>query len=771
MNTSNQRAAGVAVAYPSYAGFPDMDDYQGRGDGEEWIRGFFDRLRRGKAIIAAVTALGVLAALLYVWQATPRYSARATILVGVPKQHVVDVQEVLQGIRADRATVESEIKVLTSRSLAEKVVDQLGLVDEPAYNPRLRPPRRSFLSLLNPWNWIPGEWRAALVGRDAAPAAPVSDEERARRIRRAATGAVMGSVTARIEGRSRVIAVTSRSTDPELAAAVVNTLSDLYLVEQLEMKFEATQRAMGWLNTRVDELRGQVEASEQAVDDYRRQHGLIQSNDTTVTEQQISGATNQLIAARAKTAEAEARLRQMRALLGSGRVESSSDVLASPVVQKLREQETDVARRVAEMATVYGARHPNMINIRAELEEVRGKLEAEVAKIVRSLENELEVARIRERTLDGDLEQLKTDTERLNAAQGRLRVLEREAAANRTLFDTFLGRWKETGRQDEIQYADARILSRAVVPRAPSSPKTLQILAAALVVSLVLGILLVYLVEHLDSGFRGAEQVERLTGLGVLGVIPNASVSNVSEEPVDYLLAKPASAFAEAFRTLHTGLKLTAGEGASKTILVASSVPEEGKTTVAVGLARALAQAGGRVLLVDGDLRRHQVSEVLGLPSKAGGLIDFLTSEGKALSDVVQRDEKGGMDVVASGTLKMSNSVDLLRSQRAKDLLAACKDQYDYVIVDSPPTQMLSDSRVLADLADRVVFVIRWASTRREVAMSGIEHLAKVGADMAGVALNAVDARRSARYGYYNYAYGYGYGYGRARHYARYYTD
>jgi len=769
LSKSNQRTADAASAYPSHAGFPDMDDHRGYGDGGEWARSFFERMRRGKAIIAGITVLGLLAALLYVWQAAPRYSARALIQVSVPKQNVVDVEDVLQSIRGDRPTIESEIEVIRSRSLAEKAVDKLGLVDNPAYNRQRRAPRRSLLSLLNPLNWIPDRWRAALVGQDASPTAPVSEEERARRARQAAASALLGSVSAKIRGRSRVIALTASAAEPERAAAIANTFADLYLVEQMEMKFEATQRATDWLNTRVEELRKQAEMSELAVEDYRRQHGLIQNNDTTVTEQQISGATNQLIAARAKTAEAEARLRQIRSLLDSGRAESASDVLASPMVQKLREQETDVARQMAEMATVYGARHPDMINIHAELEEVRGKLEAETGKIVRSLENELEVARFRELSLDRDMERLKDDTERINAAQGRLRVLEREAAANRTLFDTFLSRWKETGRQEEIQYADARILSRAIVPSAPSSPKTFQILGATLVFSFVLGIILVYLIDILDSGFRGTEQIEGLTGHGVLSAIPKAADSG--DNPMGQLIAKPASTFTESFRTLHTNLKLTAGGGLSKTILIASSIPEEGKTTVAVCLARTLAQAGNRVVLIDADLRRNQVAEVLGLESAAEkDLVSFLTSEDMALSDASQHDEKTGADIIACGSLKPPNSVDLLRSQRAKDLLAACERQYDHVIIDSPPTQLLSDSRVLASMVDQIVFVIRWASTRREIAMNGLNNLAKINAKITGVVLNMVDARKSARYGYYNEAYGYGYG--RARHYyARYYTD
>ena len=767
MRSSTTNQAGAASAHPSYPGFPDVDEFARHGDGDEWVRGFFDRLRRGKLVILAVAALGVLAASLIVTQITPLYSAKAMILVGLPKQHVVDVEDVLQGMRTDRATMESEVEVLRSRSLAAKVVDELRLVDEPAFNPKLRPPRRSILSMLNPLNWIPSEWLAALTGEDAAHVEPPSAAEKAQRTRRAIAARVMKSVAARIEGRSRVIRVSATSTEPKLAADVANTLSDLYLVEQLETKFEATRRATEWLNTRVDDLREQVEASEEAVEEYRQRHGLIQSNDATVTEQQISGATDQLIATRAKTAEAEARLRQVRSLLDAGGIESASDVLASPVIQKLREQETDVARRAAEMATVYGPRHPTMINVQAELEEMRGKLAGEVGKIVRSLANELEVARIRERTLEGGLDELKSDTERLNAAQGRLRVLEREAAANRTLFDTFLARWKETGRQDEIQYADARILSRAVVPGGPSSPQTFRILGAALAFSLVLGIALVHLVERLDSGFRGAEQVERLTGLGVLSSIPNVPASRSTPTLVDYLLAKPGSAFAESFRTLHTSLQLTTGDGGGKTILIASSIPEEGKTTVAIGTARAFARAGRRTLLIDADLRRDQVAQMLGLEGEPG-LVGYLASPDAALPDVIQRDEKGGMDVVVSGAAPLLNSVDHFRSQRMSGLIEACESAYDFVVIDSPPTQLLSDSRILASLADRVVFVIRWAAVRREVALSGLQLLAKAG-NLNGIVLNAVDARKSGRYGYY---YGYhGYGYGRARDYKRYYAD
>ena len=223
-------------------------------------------------------------------------------------------------------------------------------------------------------------------------------------------------------------------------------------------------------------------------------------------------------------------------------MESAADVLASPLIHRLRERETDVSRSAAEMATELGPRHPRMVNIKAELDEVRARLGAEVGKIVRGLTNELEVARIGERTLQRNLENLKTEAAQTNTAQGRLRVLEREAAANRDLFDTVLARWKETGRQDEIQDPDARIISYAEVPRAPSSPKKARIVGAAWALSTFLGIVLVFLIEQLDSGFRSSEQIEDMTGSRTLGLIPMLTFLRTGRgSPVDYLSKKPAS--------------------------------------------------------------------------------------------------------------------------------------------------------------------------------------------------------------------------------------
>ena len=743
---------------------------------ERWLREFIERLWRHKWLLVTTVGLVTLAAAIYVAQATPRYAAKAKILIGVPRTNIADVENVLRGLQINRAQLESEMQVLTSRSLVTRVVDKLDLVNEPEFNPRLRPPSRSLLHQwfpgigLDPLGWIPERWRVALSGGAAGSAEPPppTPEEVEQQVRRAAVAKVRASLSVRIEGRSRVIEVTARSPDPKLAAGLVNTLADLYLLEQLEAKFEATRRAAAWLNDRVQDLRRQVEASERAVEEYRREHGLIESKDTTVTEQQVAEINTQLILARTKTAEAGARLRQIRSLLTSERgVESAAEVLASPLIQSLRERETDVTRRAAEMATEYGPRHPKMINVKAELDDIRERLEAEVEKIVHGLDNELEVARIREQTLDRNLENLRAEAAKLNTFQGRLRVLEREAAANRTLFDTFLSRWKETGRQEEIQHADARIISYAEVPARPVSPRKTRIVGAALGFSVFLGIFLVYLIEELDSGFRSSEQIESMTGYGVLSLVPLLTRLRLKRnQPVTYAMDRPASSFAEALRTLYTGILLSNVDTPPKSLLITSSLPEEGKTVISAAMARLLARSGRRVLLIDADLRRGQIAKVLDLPNEYG-LVEILGRRQHSLDEVVQHDGVSGLHVLTTGGTVVPNPPDLLDSDRMRALLSEAGEAYDLIVIDSPPVRLVSDTRILSHLVDKTVFVIRWAKTRRGVATLGIKQIVEAGASVAGVVLSIVDVPKNARYGYADS----GYYYGSSRKYRKYYAD
>ena len=537
---------------------------------------------------------------------------------------------------------------------------------------------------------------------------------------------------------------------------MANTLAELYLVEQLEAKFEATKRATEWLNKRLTDLRAKMEASERAVEVYRNESGLVRGKDSTLITQQISELNTQLILARTKRAEADARLKQVESLLRSpGGADSAAEVLSSLLIQKLREQEAEIQRKAAELAQEYGDKHPRMINARAEIRDLQAKIEGEVKKIVQGLRNEVKVAAAREESLRSSLTELEQRGAALNEKGVELGTLQRDANANRALYEQFLARFKETSEQKEIHQADARIISRADTPIRPSFPRVLLFIAIAFVASCLVAIGLVTLIERLDHGFRSMEQIEQIAGVPALGLVPSLQgMANLRKEPQDYILEKPVSAFGEAVRALHAGLLLSNVDNPPKLVLITSAIPNEGKTSLSLSFARMVAKQGQKkVVLVDCDLRRPQAHRRLKLAEKPG-LVEYLAGEA-TLDEVLQLDEPSNALIVSAGRTP-NNPTDLLTSEHFKDFLRKLSEACDLVILDSSPVLAVSDSRILARLADKTIFVVRWAETRREVAVQGIKQIVEAGADLAGVVLSMVNVKKHARYGYGDSGYYYG---------------
>ncbi|WP_446830495.1 GumC family protein [Candidatus Foliamicus sp.] len=692
-----------------------------------------------RALIYSTVAISMLVTTLIVFQLAPRYTAETQIFIGTRTSNVVEIENVIDALRPDRTTLQSEVQVLKSRGLAEKVVGQLGLEDNPEFNRNLRPSVWS-ASLDKLGSWLRGAFAGSAPTAEAFP-------EQADLIRSDTVTELLEALDVGVVGVSRVVSVAATSTNPVLAAAIANTLSEIYLAEQLQDKLGVTEQAAAWLDKRVQALREQVEESDRAVEDYRQAQGLTQASNTTLIEQQISEFNIQLIAAQATRTEADAKLRQAREQLRSdGDIYAVPEVLAAPLIQNLRLQEATLAGQVAQLASEYGPRHPQMVNVTAELSDIRAKIAIEVDRIVRGLENDLEVAQTRERTLAQRLESLKEEASRLTTAQARLRVLEREAAANQGLFDVFLARWKETGQQEDLFSADARIISRAAVPSEPAWPNVAAAMSITLVASILLALLLVFLVEQLfNRGFRDSEQIETAMNSGVLGVVPKLKEGD--GKLVDEVLDEPMSEFAESLRMLHTGLLLAdADESSCTSVLITSSVAEEGKTFIAIALTRLIARSGRKVLLIDGDLRHGQVGKRLGLSDKQG-LAQLLTGQLKSAEQAIQRDESSGLDVLTAGRVGHVPT-DILRSRSLSKLLQPLRDSYEMIVVDSPPSLLVSDSRTLARQVDRTVYVVRWAETARKVALAGFKQILDSEAQVAGVVLSMAHTGKGARYPY-----------------------
>jgi polysaccharide biosynthesis transport protein len=727
------------------------------------LRELWRALMRRKFVLLATILVITGGAFAFVSQQTPMYTAEALIHVQNRDAQVLKIDGVVDEMIADPATIESEIQLLTSRAFLRRNVEELNLINDPEFNPELREDagEPSLLQSLNPLQYLPQDWLESLWAPSSEDEpdlilAKLDPEERKLNdlINRLA-----GRVDVAQVGRSYVISLSVLSEDPAKAADMANHMAEEYLVTQVEAKYQAAQRATEWLSKRIDELRGQVLEAEAKIVEYRTKNNLVDtSNQSNPITLQFLQLNTQLALAQAQRAEAEARLSQAKSVLNSsGGSQAAALVLNSPLMTSLRDQETELIRKLSEMSTVYGENHPQMVNTRAEIKSVRDKMQDEVQRIVSDLTNEVAVARAREQELTNNMARLQGDAARVDLAGVELQDLTREAQTNRELFQTFLQRFREIVEQQGLAEADAKILSAADTPIFPSHPKTKLFTLIAFAASTVLGVLLVFLIERWDSdyGFRSADEIQSALGVRALALVPDLSRRETQGIPAeDYILQKPNSAYAEALQRIRTSLFLTDGEHPPKTVLVTSSIPLEGKSTIAASLARQSARSGLKVILIDADLRRPRLHEVIGLANQ-NGLSEVLT--GRANPEAaIKRDEKSGLDFLPAGVGVVSPP-DLFRSSTMKILLEEMAAYYDLVIIDTPPVAAVSDSFTLSGIVDKSIYVIRWEQTPRNVALAGIRQMVEAGADIAGIVLSRVDVKKHARYGYADSGYYQGY--------------
>ncbi len=698
------------------------------------LRDFLRQLWRNRWLLFGTVFLLTSLSMLVIFQLTPKYKGEVLVLIVPPKEKVVGIESLLAGSPYSADTLNSEIGIIRSRRVAGMVVDKLRLDLDPEFNPALG----------NSGGVL--SWISSLLSSKSSDS--YTPAERKARERVEIIDSLLRVLDVSVVTRSRLLTISIASPDARKAAKIANAVAESYLVVQLNAKFEATERATRWLGNRIISLRVASERSERAVELYRRKFGLVKGkDDTTIASAQITQVSSQLILARAKRAEAAARLSQIEKLLKSKRgIESAAEVLSSALIQRLRERESEVIGKMAELSAVFGRKHPKMLAVRAEMNDLRRKIRLEVRKIVQQVRNEVEVARVGEASLEKSLAELEKRSSRLNEKSIRLRTLERDAKANQTLLQTVLERFKEATAQKGIQSADARIISSAVVPTKPFFPKKSLLSSLAFLGSLAIAMGMVGLKESLDSVFRSAKQVEAMTGVPVLEMIPEIERKEAEGGNLaNYIDNNPLSPFVEALRGLRLSLSLSDVDNPPKSILVTSSSPEEGKSALAFSLARVIASTPTKTVLMDCDLRRpslHGYFEAKNAP----GIVELLAGEVK-LSDVLRRDEVSGLHFIPAGK-SVPNPGNLLASEQMKLLLKALTDKYEMVIIDSPPMLSLNDARVLGPSVDAALFAVRWGDVRRETATNAVNKLIESGARVAGIALTRVVLKKHAQYEY-----------------------
>ncbi|MEQ9350560.1 MAG: exopolysaccharide transport family protein, partial [Alphaproteobacteria bacterium] len=597
------------------------------------LRWVLSVLRRRKVMIVAVAILLSTFGLVFINQITPLYRASATVVIEGSRQNVINIQEVTQGIVPDFFTGETEAAIIASRDLARRAVARLDLVNNPLFNPTLRPPEVGLVDGLvgGIRAWLRG-LLVAPFGEDTTPekAAALALEESDEDILERVTGAYMGGLSVVPVPRSRLISVSYTSTDPRMAALAANTTAQLYILDQLQTKGQATTRARDWLNTRVNEMRTRVIEAERRLEEFRRQSNLLEVGGTrSVYQEQLGDLLDELSLARSRMAETEARFTQLNALVSAGGgADSAAAVIDSPLISSLRQQEAELRRRVAELRTELRDGHPRLVLARNELADLEQTISQEVAKIAANFRSEVEIARAQVANLQAEISRIESGLDLENEAEVTLRALESEVRANNQLYETLLARFKETDVQDgTLAGADARVISEATVPGGPFFPNARLMTLAAIATSLMVGVGLAFVAEFLDSGFRSLSQFEEMTGLPTLGLVPALPpVKRTGEQPHEAAYRRPNSSFGEAVRTLRTTLLLSQSDRPPRTVLVTSSLPAEGKTSTALSLACTAARSGQRVVILDCDLRHSNLHVSLGTENDLG-LSDYLSGQ------------------------------------------------------------------------------------------------------------------------------------------------
>ncbi|WP_396273452.1 GumC family protein, partial [Hyphomonas sp.] len=655
------------------------------------------------------------------------------------QQNVIDLGAIFSGLAGNTAVIDTEVLVLGSKSLLTRVAVQQKLVEDPEFNPSLRPPRKGLLSP------VKGVVRAVTGAKAPAdPFANMTTEQKDAALLETAVGILSDKVSVSRVGTTYLITVTALSESPETAARLADEIAEQYRVQQLEEKFEATRKATEWLSERVAGLREEVEEKERRVESYRAESGLLAAQGATLTEQQIAYLTTQKATLQVDLDRARARAESVRRQMASGAgADGISEVLQSQVISDLKSQRAIINRRVSELETKLGPQHPELISARNEAADIDRQINAEVSRIAGNIENELRVAQAQISSIQSEIGRSTYELRGNNQALVRLRELERDADTSRILLEEFLTRSKQTGEQDALITADANILSRASIPDSPSSPNKLLNLIIGCLLGAIIGGGLALLAEMFDMKISSTEDVERKLGANPIGSVPlirTASFLGLSQtNPADYLVENSLSAYAESIRYLRAAIAFSDLDSETKTVAICSSLPDEGKTSLTLSLGRMSAMSGSRTLVIDGDFRRRQLTETAGLKPEIG-FVEHLFGAGQ-LSDAIVKDRKTMLDILP---LSQNGHTphDVFGTRAFDDLLQRLRSMYDLILIDTGPLLLMAEARVIAGKADKTILVVRWRHSARSAARQSLALLRNFKADLLGVTLNMVDLNR-----------------------------
>ena len=737
-----ERQPGVPIPAPPAPppGYEEESDSDGLDLRELW-----QVVLKRRWTIIVFAAIVVVAAVTATYLMTPIYRASLTLQIDREDIKVTKIEEVapVDASTGGQDYLQTQYELLKSRSLAQRVIDQMGLADQPA-----EPPPPSLMDQAKAWvaAWLPGGG----VSQDAAATSEPSDAAADGYRMEGVISGFLGGLTIEPVRNSRLVRLHYNSPDPKLAAAILNNLAKSYINLNLERRFDATTYARNFLQERLQQVKAKLEESERELVELSRREEIISVDQKeSVITGNLTAASAALIEAGKQRMGAESVYRQMLGTRGQG----LTQVLESKIIQDLKQTKAKLEAEYQENLSTYKPAYPTMVQLRGQIKQVDAMINEEVGNIRAAITSNYEAAKAEESMLRANLDKMKQEVLSLQGRSIPLNILRREADTNRQLYDGLLQRYKEVGVAAGVGTNNISVVDEAKVPSRPYKPSLRQNALLALVLGLLGGVGLAFLFEHLDDTFRRPEELERLLDLPLLGVIPKTPLEPGDDRAIALVgHDDPRSAFAEAYRSVRTALQFSTASGVPRLLTVTSAMTGEGKSTTALSLAIQFAQAGKQTLLIEADLRKPSIHRTLRLDNQTG-LTNYLAGGEAQPVEITRPTHIPNLFAIPSGPLP-PNPAELLSSARMVELLALAAGKFDQVILDSPPLLGLADALIIGNLCEGTLLTIEMASTPRGYVQGAVKRLRGARVPLLGTILTKLEARAGA-YGYYRSYYYY----------------
>lgn len=713
------------------------------------LRDYLRVISKRRGLVAVFFVVTFVITALGTFTATPVYEGAVKVLI-----EKVEASQ-LTGYRYsnwDPEFYETQFQLIQSQAVGRRVVEILSL--EKNYDKYMGiEEETSFVAPVKDWCLrVAGAMLTAVgaVGEKAvvADGIPRAEESPADALAKVITSGLNVSPVK----DSHIVTIGYRSTHPEFAALVANTVARAYMEETLNMKMEATRRTLDWMNKKAEEERSKLTGKEQTMQAFMRSNDIVTVEDRiTLLPQKLAELSTELVRAETKRKEMEALHRKVREVSKDPDAALAIPAIASnPALQTLRSQVLKAEQDLVELQGKFGPKHPAMLKAQADLAGLNEKKLVEIKLLAESIRNSYELALSQESSIREQLDRTKSDALNLNESYIQYGALKREVDTNRQIFDALMMKMKEQSITEEHQPVNLWLVEKAAVPESPVKPRKAVNLLLGLVVGLFGGIGLAFFLEYLDNTIKFAAETESILGKPVLGTIAHCEAELGSPEQI--VQNQPLSPLAESYKNLRTSLLLSSADSPPNRLLVTSTNSGEGKTTTAVNLAVAMAQSGKKVLLIDADMRKPRLHKIYALDNTKG-LSTHLA--GVTVEDFVQASGVENLSVFTAGPIP-PNPSELLISERLATLLRGFQERFDVVICDSPPVMPVTDARILSHLFEGTLLVCRAKKTTYEAAQKTLRILETVNAPVLGVVINGLDLRKVGYYYYQQYYQAYG---------------